>query len=453
MKKGLKILIALLLSLPFGEGWGGAVNAQNINTIAGNGTAGYCGDGGSALSACFNNQWGIAVDKKGNIYVGDRSNNRIRKINTAGIITTFAGNGGTGSYGGDGGIATNASLNYCPGVAVDKIGNVYITDVLNLRIRKVDTAGIITTVIGNGTGGFSGDGGQATNAQISGVIGITVDTFCNIYIGDNNRIRKVNTSGIINTIAGTGVAGFTGDGGYATNAELEGLNCITVDLAGNIVMDNSDGVSICKIRKINTAGIITTIAGDSCGYSGDGGLATSCKLQGGSVVVDKHGNIFIADNPNYRVRMIGTNGIINTVVGNGTMGFSGDGGNVLNAELDGPLGIALDSAGYLYLSDTWNNRIRKVDNSVGIEQYAGNSMQVNIYPNPAKDVLNLELKTQNGIQNTNLQITDMLGNIIRQVSTNSSQFSINIADLSDGVYFIQVSSADKVYITKFIVSK
>lgn len=430
MNRKNKIFITCYLLLAF------YIKAQNINTIAGNGTAGYCGDGGSALSACFNNQWGIAVDKKGNIYVGDRSNNRIRKINTAGIITTFAGNGGTGGYGGDGGAATNATFNYCPGVAVDKIGNVYITDVLNLRIRKVDTVGIITTVIGNGTGGFSGDGGQATNAQISGVIGITVDTFCNIYIGDNNRIRKVNTSGIINTIAGTGVAGYSGDGGYATNAELEGLNCIAVDLLGNIYLGNGDGISICKIRKINTAGIITTIAGDSCGYSGDGGLATACKLQGGNLVVDKNGNLFIADNPNYRVRMINTNGIISTVVGNGTMGFSGDGGLAINAELNGPLGIALDSARNLYLSDTWNNRIRKVDSTMlmGIEQLKNKNLDVIMYPNPASSFVTLQSINELGA----ISVYNTLSQLVLKTTTREKSLQIDLSKLSIGIYYVQV---------------
>ena len=151
--------------------------------------------------------------------------------------------------------------------------------------------------------------------------------------------------------------------------------------------------------------------------------------------------------------MINTNGMINTVVGNGTMGFSGDGGLALNAELNGALGITLDSAGYLYLSDTWNNRIRKVDSTVnmaGIQQRANNSTQIYVYPNPAKDILNVELKMQNGLQNTSLQITDMLGNTVKQVSISGNQFSINVADLSEGVYFIQVKSADKIYTNKFI---
>ena len=209
-----------------------------ITTIAGNGIAGYSGDGGLATNAELNNPYGVAVDSNGNIYIADTNNNRIRKVNsTTGIITTIAGNG-TAGYSGDGGLATNAELYYPYGVAVDSNGNIYIADTYNNRIRKVNsTTGIITTIAGNGTAGYSGDGGPATNAQLNYPYGVAVDSSGNIYIADtdNNRIRKVNsTTGIITTIAGNGNPGYSGDGGPATNAELYDPSGVAVDSNGNI---------------------------------------------------------------------------------------------------------------------------------------------------------------------------------------------------------------------------
>jgi hypothetical protein len=431
------------------------LNAQNINTIAGNGTAGYSGDGGAATNACFNNQWGIAVDLKGNVYVGDRSNNRIRKINTAGIITTFAGDGGTGGYGGDGGAATNATFNYCPGVAVDNIGNVYIGDAGNNRIRKVNTNGIITTIAGNGTAGFSGDGGQATAANISSDFGIAVDSNYNVYIGDfdNFRIRQINTAGIINTIAGTGVFGYSGDGGVATNAQISPITNIAIDNIGNLYFIDSDGTTYSKLRKINTAGIINTIAGDSIGFSGDGGLAVNAKIAANSVIIDKYGNIFIDDAGNNRIRMINTNGIINTVVGNGTQGFSGDGGLAINAELDGPLGIALDSARNLYISDAGNNRIRKVDStlSMGIQQYAANSMQVNVYPNPTTGAFYISTSNRNDVS-LNVEVQDLTGRIISKQAMPVNNGVVTLQNtLVNGVYMINITGSDGKTVTQKLV--
>ncbi len=317
-----------------------------------------------------------------------------------GIITTVAGNGygaGTdnGGYSGDGGAATNAELCNPQGVAVDATDNLFIADLYNNVIRKVGTNGIITTVVGNGYdagtdyGGYSGDGGAATNAELDGPSGVAVDVTGNLFIADsyNNVIRKVGTNGIIITVvgngygAGNGNGGYSGDGGAATNAELCNPQGVAVDATGNLfIADSHNNV----IRKVGTNGIINTVAGIGygCGagsYSGDGGAATNAELNYPiGLAVDATGNLFIADYGNNVIRKVGTNGIIITVAGNGYTdqygygGFSGDGGTATNAELNSPSGVAVDTTGNVFIVDDANMRIRKVGTSGIITTVAGN---------------------------------------------------------------------------------
>jgi len=293
----------------------------------------------------------------GNMLIGDNDNNRVRMVNTNGIISTFAGNG-TAGYTGDGGQATDAELSIPEGVAFDAAGNTYITEYGGERIRKVNTLGIITTIAGNGNGGFSGDGGQATDAGIDGPWSITLDPAGNLYIADywNGRVRKVNSAGIISTIAGGGSS--YGEGGQATDADISSPYGLAFDVMGNLyVADQGSG----SIRKINTTGIITTAAGGGISGLGDGGVATAAELHGPiGVAFDPVGNLYIGDQANQRIRMINTLGIITTIAGNGTAGFSGDGGLATNAEIVGPAGICFDAAGNLYIADAGNERIRKV---------------------------------------------------------------------------------------------
>ena len=244
-------------------------NTGFLTTIAGNGTPGYGGDGGSAINAQFYAPAYLAMDNSGNIYVADFQDYCIRKITPAGTISTIAGTGIAG-YSGDGGPATAARLNNPLAVAVDSSGNVYIADQQNMAIRKVTPSGIISTIAGNGTPGYSGDGGPATSAKINAPTGVAVDSAGNVYIADNqnNRIRKVSTAGVITTIAGNGTAGSTGNGGPATAAELAYPLSVALDKNGNVyIVDEASDV-----RKINHAGIISKIAGNGLpGYSGDGG--------------------------------------------------------------------------------------------------------------------------------------------------------------------------------------
>ncbi len=329
-----------------------------ITTVAGDGTEGFGGDGGPATSARLNYPLGVAVDSMGNLYIADAENYRIRKVDAAGIISTVAGNG-TEGFSGDGGVATDAQLNGPSDVSVDSRGNFYIADVLDNRIRKVNTTGIITTVAGNGMAGFSGDGGPATDAQLSSPTGVTVDSKGNLYIAEyfNYRIRKVDTAGIIFTVVGNGTGGFSGDSGVATSAQLNNPGDIAFDNSNNLYITDSH-----RIRKVDTAGIISTVAGNGTeGFSGDGGVATDAQLNGPSGVgVDSRGNLYIADVWDNRIRKVNTTGIISTVAGNGTWGYSGDGGVATSAQLNGPGGVAVDNNDNLYIADSNNNRIRKV---------------------------------------------------------------------------------------------
>ena len=311
-----------------------------INTFAGNGTIGYSGDNGPATSAQLNQPWGVAVDAAGNVYIADTVNNRIRKV-ANGVISTVAGNGTLG-YSGDDGPATSAQLSWPAGVAVDSAGNLYVADQNNNRIRKVSN-GVITTVAGNGTPGYSGDNGPATSAKLYGPKGVAVDSAGNLYIADtsNQRIRKV-LNGVIATAAGNGPdlygnGGYSGDNGPATSARLNQPWGVAVDFAGNLfIADYGNN----RIRKVSN-GVITT----AINWSYPQGVA-----------VDAAGNLFIADNYG-RISKL-SNGVITTVAGTGMQGFSGDNGPATGAQLSGPTGVAVDAAGNVYVADFGNNRIR-----------------------------------------------------------------------------------------------
>ena len=285
------------------------VSTGIISTLAGNGTAGSTGDGGASTSAKLSYPFGVCLDASGNVYIADNGNSRIRKITVStGIITTVAGNGVAG-FSGDGNAATIAQLRQPSGVAVDASGNIYIADWGNSRIRKVTlSTGKISTIAGNGTNGYNGDGIAATSSELNGstgIIGVAVDGAGNVYIGDatNNRVRKVTvSSGIISTIAGNGTGGYAGDGTAANSAELNLPAGVAFDVSGNMYIAEQYNNRIRKV--LLSSGIINTIAGNgTAGYTGDGGAATNASLHSPSgVAVDNAGNVFIADDLNNRVR-------------------------------------------------------------------------------------------------------------------------------------------------------
>ncbi len=328
-----------------------------ITTVAGNGKRGYSGDGGPATSAELHPD-GIAVDTAGNLYISDGADYVIRKVDVHSTITTAAGSGR--EYSGDGGPATGAQLYGPEGAAVDAAGDIYIADTVDNVVRRVATDGTITTAAGGVNWGYSGDGGPATSAGIDLPAGVATDAAGNLYIADelDNVIRKV-ANGTITTVAGTGDYDFSGDGGPATSAELNMPQGVAVDAAGNLYIADTYNY---RVRKVAVDGTITTVAGNgTAGFSGDGGPATGAQLNApAGVAVDLAGNLFIADCGNNRVREVAPNGTITTVAGNGTGGYAGDGGPAISAQLNSPSGVAADGAGSLYVADTCNHRIRKV---------------------------------------------------------------------------------------------
>ncbi len=377
-----------------------------ITTVAGRfGCCGSAGDGGPATAASLVLPTGVALDGSGNFFIADSQNGIVRKVSTDGIIGTVAGISTSAPSGGDDGPALNARLSAPNAVAVDCDGNVFVADYKNNRVRKISTGGVISTVAGNGTAqSFSGDGGPATSAAIWGPAAVAVDGSGNLFISDsvNQRIRKVSTSGTITTVAGNGNSGFSGDGGPATKAALENPDGLAVDSSGDLyIADTFNG----RVRKVSANGIITTVAGGGRSCCG-GGLATSAFLGAAeAIAVDGSGNLFIADSLEHTVYKVDAAGIMTTVggpisgpnaiavdssgnvfvaedrgdkvwkisadgsmipiAGNGSPGFSGDGGFATSAQLNLPFivglhkfGLAVDPVGKIFIADSGNNAVR-----------------------------------------------------------------------------------------------
>jgi sugar lactone lactonase YvrE len=339
--------------------------AGNLTRVAGTCRPGYSGDGGPALAAQLNAPQGLAADAAGNLYIADRNNHRIRKVSSTGTITTIAGDGSAG-FSGDGGPAASAQLNAPRGVAVDPSGNFYIADQNNHRIRAVSPAGIVTTVAGDGSAGFSGDGGPAAGAHLNSPQGVAADSSGNLYIADggNNRIRKVS-NGTIGTVAG--------GGGPAAGAELSHPQGVAVGTSGNVYIADTGNH---RIREV-AGGTIATVAGSTPGFSGDRGAAAGAQLHvPEGVAVDSSGNVYVADSANNRVRKLAPGGTISTIAGNGAALFSGDDGPAIAAQLTGPWGITLDPGGNLYFADRYNHRIRKIAPGGAITTVYGGSAGV-----------------------------------------------------------------------------
>ena len=351
----------------------------NMTRFAGTGESGFSGDDGKATEARLKIPAGLTFDKKGNLYIADRNNHRIRKVDTRGIITTVAGNG-TAGFSGDGGKATQAQLSLPSGVVVDDKGNIYISDRSNDRVRVVDNKGIITTFAGNGVDGYKGDLGPATQAQLSKPFGLALDKKGNLYIADrvSNRVRKVNPQGIITTVAGDGGFFFMGDNGPAYRASLAGPTGIVVDKNGILyIADRNNN----RIRSVDTQGMIRTVAGTGQqDYNGEAEMArdTNLYLPFG-VALDQDGKLLIIDRSHYRIRRINPrSGSIETVAGNGVKMFAGDGGPATGAKLSFPHGIAVDKKGNVIFSDKGHYRIRRISPDGIIQTIAGTGIRGNI---------------------------------------------------------------------------
>lgn len=445
-----------------------SVNAQSgiITTVAGISACGYTGNGGQATAAELDGAYPVIFDAAGNMYISENANNAIRKVNTAGIITTMCGSAtGVYGFGGDGGQATAAKLNSPSGITFDAAGNLYIAESVNIRKITMST-GIIKTIAGSTTmTGYNGEGIPAVSAIFNNVSNLLADGVGNLYLTDANIIRKINTAGIIKTIAGdtTGLTlgfsnnGFSGDGGMATNAKLNSPGGLALN-NGNLYFSD---VRNNHIRMINTAGIISTVAGytTATGYSGDGGQATAAGLnQPSGINFDAAGNLFFADAINERIRKITmSTGIITTVAGNGYQsgsygGYSGDGGQATSAKISWPLGVTFDATGNMFIDDYNNCRIRKVTfgSGAGIEQFTSNNEQVvNIYPNPNNGRFVIETNTT---EKQTMQIYDVNGKLALNQTINGKTI-IDASNFNEGVYNISIINNEGVINKKVVIIK
>lgn len=323
------------------------INTITVSTLAGSGIPGFADGIGS--TAQFSYPRGVAVDAQGNVYVADYSNSRIRKITPAGAVSTLAG----GSPGFADGNGASAQFNNPAGVAVDAQGNIYVADCFNHRIRKITTAGVVSTLAGNSTNGFAD--GNGSSALFNAPRGVALDAQGNIYVADadNHRIRKITPAGVVSTMAGNGNAGYAD--GNSTSAEFSFPRGVSVDAQGNIIVADQDNH---RIRKITPTGVVSTIAGNGIlGFADGTGTAAQFRYPG-SVAVDTQGNVYVADINNQRIRKITSAGVVSTLAGNGTLGFA-DGSGTL-AQFYYPVSVDLDAQGNIYVADQDNNRIRKI---------------------------------------------------------------------------------------------
>lgn len=407
-----------------------SVSTGHVSNFAGTGNLGYSGDGGAASNATLNGPTGVALDSSGNVYIADSENNVIRRVSAiTGDISTFAGSAGQGNTG-DGGPATSATLFGPVSIAFDGSGDLFIADSQNRVVREVSaTSGNISTAAGNGNAFYNGDGQPATSASIFLPAGLASDSSGNLYIADmnNHLIRKVTAAtGYISTIAGVpGHHGYNGDGGAATSAWLNNPQAVVLDSSGNLYIADSNNNRIREVAASN--GHISTITGNgTAGYSGDGGPATSGEIQyPEGVALDSSGNVFISDTFNDRIRLVSASTGDLSTFGGGTSGFSGDGGLATQAELNFPTAIALDSSGNFYIGDSNNYRVRKVTVSTGdIATVAGNG--TSSYGGDGGLATSAALTSADGLAidaSGNIYIADTLNSRIRMVASSNGRIS------------------------------
>ncbi len=441
--------------------------SQYISTYAGTGLVGFSGDGGPATNAQLYAPSDVALDPSGNLYIADFYNNVVRKVDTFGIITTIAGTGfgagsaGAGGFSGDGGPATAARLNGPYALVVDAAGNILVADGYNHNVRKISPAGIITNFAGNHTAAYSGDGGPATAAALNNPVGLAIDKLGNVYIADDHNyvVRKVTPAGIISTFAGCDTAGFSGDGGAATAAKLQNPIGVATDTSGNVFIadDVNNG-----IRVVNAAGIINSYVGGADttrGYSGDGGPASAAKMNTPRhITCDRAGNLYISDLLNNVLRMVQPTGshTITTLAGDGTVGYSGDGGPATAAEFQSVNGVAVSGSGIIYLADPGNGAIRRIGpmDRTGIANVVDRAVStLNVSPNPAKGghfVVNYASVCNSDASFT---VTNLAGQVLLKLPIQANKnvpFQLNAPE---GVYLITVTDVSSKYSTRLVITK
>ena len=414
-----------------------------MTRYAGSGESGFSGDGGPAIKANFKTPAGLAFDPEGNLYIADRENHRIRKIDTSGNISTFAGIGEAG-FSGDDGPAVKARLSLPSGVAIDKKGNLYISDRSNDRIRVVDKKGVIRTYAGSGVAGFQGDAGPALKAQLDKPFGIALDEAENLYIADrnNNRVRKVSPEGIITTVAGDGGFFFMGDNGPAYQASVAAPTGVAVDKKGNLyIADRNNN----RIRLVDKLGMIRTVAGTGQqDYNGESETAreTNLYLPFG-LTVDSNDNLLVIDRSHYRIRRIDPkSGKVETVAGNGLKLFAGDGGPATGATLSFPHGMFVDKDDNLIFSDKGHYRIRKITPEGIISTFGGNGTRGNVghnIPVLEANVYNITALVQNPAGDIFMSSPSGFVSVIRRIDTKG--FVYDYIDTSSERYLKSISKS------------
>lgn len=401
-----------------------STNGQLVSTLAGS-SSGFLN--GTGTGARFDGPYGVCTDSGGNIYVGDLVNNKIRKITPAGVVTTFAGS----SQGFADGTGTAARFDYPCGLACDASDNIYVADSFNFKIRKITPAGVVTTLAGS-TIGFADGTGSA--AKFNNPVGVAVDAAGNVYVADDDdhRIRKITPSGVVTTLAG-GVSGFAD--GNGSSAKFNNPNDVEVDVAGNVyVADYANH----KIRKITPSGNVTTFAGSTIGYVDASG--TSAKFSGPSgIEIDGLGNIYVSDYGNSKIRKITASGMVSTFAGS-SPGYSD--GAALSSQFNGVYGLTHDSTNSIYVADFINNKIRKVTQALSIQDF--NKIEVSLYPNPVQNSFTIKGE----IEVKNLIIYNLFGQKVKAFNESENHYAI--AELSSGIYIVELSTENGSATTKLI---
>jgi trimeric autotransporter adhesin len=417
-------------------------HAQYVTTVAGGGSTGL-GDGGPATAAQVNDPHGGIFDKSGNLFFVEAQGHRIRKIGIDGNISTVAGNG-LGAYNGDNIPATTAKIYLPNSIAFDTSGNLLITDAGNYRLRKVDMqTGVITTIAGTGVQGYNGDGIPATAAQINSAWGIVVDAQNNIYFSDglNYRIRKISSSGVISTVCGTGTMGFTSDGGMATSATISAVLGLAFDPIGNLYFADYNENN--RIRKIGTDGKVITVAGAGSGvYNGENLAALTAQIDPMDIRIDNSGRIYFVDFQNSRIRRVNSDGKISTVAGTGLNGYNGDGIPATDAKIHYPGGLAIDSCGNIFFGDIGNHRIRKIAfNPDCVPMAVNEPMQpavqgLRMQPNPTTGLVTVTA----GVHIKSVAIYNLLGQVVVQhAGSGKPQQQADVSTLPPGMYIVRVN--------------